>query len=112
MDMNTALAALLAKAKADYAAWWGAKANDAHVQKMIEEYNAGIRIEEGNTYYKVIIQSGSQNSVHSFVVKADTKKFRAGDVLKPASWKAPATNFARGNILEGNFDRIRWTGAL
>ena len=39
-------------------------------------------------------------------------KFKAGDILKAASWKAPATNFVRGNLFEKTFDRVRWTGVI
>ena len=108
MDMQSGLAAIIEKSKADYLAWWGDRVSDTYVQEMIKEYNDAIRIEEGNKYYKII----KQNSVHSFVVKKDGPKFRAGDILKPASWRAPAMNFARGNVLEGKIDCISWTGAL
>jgi hypothetical protein len=108
MDMQSGLAAIIEKSKADYVAWWGNRASEPHIQQMIADFNASIRIEEGNKYFKII----ERNSVHSFVVKKDSGKFRAGDILKPASWKAPATNFARGNVLDGTLDRIRWTGAL
>ena len=108
MDMQSGLAAIVEKSKADYVAWWGKRASEPHIQQMIADFNASIRIEEGSKYFKII----KQNSVHSFVVKKDGKKFRAGDILKPASWKAPAMNFARGNVLEGKLDCIRWTGAL
>ena len=92
---------------------------EIYKQKMIQDYNSrcnnadmqkefadGIEIREGKKYYKVI----GHRSVHSFIVKQDDVKFRKGDILKAASWAAPATNFARGNILE-DFE-IRWTGAL
>tara|TARA_S200002703_G_scaffold153239_1_gene154565 strand:- start:861 stop:1154 length:294 start_codon:yes stop_codon:yes gene_type:complete len=92
---------------------------EIYKQKMIQDYNSrcnnadmqkefanGIEIREGKKYYKVI----GHRSVHSFIVKQDDAKFRKGDILKAASWAAPATNFARGNILE-DFE-IRWTGAL
>ena len=108
MDMQSGLDALIEKSKADYLAWWGNRASEPHVQQMITDFDASIRIEEGNKYFKII----KQNSVHSFVVKKDGPKFRAGDILKPASWRAPAMNFARGNVLEGKLDCIRWTGAL
>ena len=88
-------------------------------QKMIQDYNSrcttkdmqkefaeSIEIREGKKYYKVT----SHRCVHSFIVKQDDAKFSKGDILKAASWAAPATNFARGNILE-DFE-IRWTGAL
>jgi len=92
---------------------------EIYKQKMIQDYNSrcnnadmqkefadGIEIREGKKYYKVI----GLRSVHSFIVKQDDAKFSKGDILKAASWAAPATNFARGNILE-DFE-IRWTGAL
>jgi hypothetical protein len=108
MDMQSGLAALVEKAKADYFNWNKNRASDPVVAKMIDAFNGSIRIEEGSKYYKVI----RENSVHSFVVKKDGGKFRVGDILKAASWRAPAMNFARGNVLEGTLDRIRWTGAL
>ena len=92
---------------------------EIYKQKMIQDYNSrcdnvdmqkefadGIEIREGKKYYKVI----GHRSVHGFIVKQDDAKFRKGDILKAASWAAPATNFARGNILE-DFE-IRWTGAM
>ena len=108
MDMQSGLTAIIEKSKADYLAWWGDRVSDTYVQEMIKEYNDAIRIEEGNKYFKIV----QRNSVHSFVVKKDGGKFRAGDILKPASWRAPAMYFARGNVLEGKLDCIRWTGAL
>ena len=51
-------------------------------------------------------------SVHSFIVATDSdSKFRRGDVLRPATWKAPAKNKARGNIFDGDFP-MQWTGPL
>lgn len=47
---------------------------------------------KGRKYVKVIYN----NSVHSFV------DMKSGDVLKPASWKAPAKK-ARGNIYDDNY---------
>jgi len=41
----------------------------------------------------------------------DYGKFKMGDILKPASWRAPAKNSARGNVLEGGY-AIQWTGPL
>jgi len=82
---------------------YNSRCNNAEMQK---EFADGIEIREGKKYYKVI----GLRSVHSFIVKQDDAKFRKGDILKAASWAAPATNFARGNILE-DFE-IRWTGAL
>jgi len=66
---------------------------------------------------KKFIKICERNSVHSFIVKEDMftpggqPRFKKGDVLKPASWRAPALNRARGNVLEGNYP-MKWTGPL
>lgn len=49
----------------------------------------------GKRYVRIVEDNGSQRSVHSFV---DTTN---GDVLKSATWKAPAKH-ARGNIYSPN----------
>ena len=91
---------------------------------MIEDYNSmsfndemkanfadGISVEYGRKYIKVIKTLGSQRMVWGFIVGVDNdKKFKLGDILKPAGWKAPARNAARGNILDGGY-AINWTGA-
>ena len=71
----------------------------------IQKFNDSLRVDAGKTYLKVI----KDGSVHSFIVKDDNGKFKAGDVLKAASWKAPAKNFARGNIITGELTQISWS---
>ena len=92
---------------------------------MIEDYNSmsfndemkanfadGISVEYGRKNIKVIKTLGSQRMVWGFIVGVDNdKKFKLGDILKPAGWKAPARNAARGNILDGGYP-INWTGPL
>ena len=90
------------------------------INASIEDYNIGTKLEsmkeefanswvvkEGPKYIKII----RQNAVHAFIVKKDFKHFKVGDVLKPASWAAPALNQPRGNVLEGNYPMC-WTGPL
>jgi len=81
--------------------------------EMIENYNAGLKVEENRRYWKITGSNGggSQVSVKGFIVKAGDKKFREGDMLKAAGWAAPARNFARGNVLDGRgVNEVRWTG--
>ena len=68
--------------------------------------------ETGRKYVKIIMSraNGTAESSHSWVVIGDQGKFKHGDILKSASWKSPAKNFARGNVLTGNFKHIRWAG--
>ena len=82
-------------------------------EEMTENYCKGLRVEENRRYWKITGTngSGSQVSVKGFIVKAGDKKFREGDMLKPAGWAAPARNFARGNVLDGTgVYNVRWTG--
>jgi hypothetical protein len=96
---------LVTDIKADYARW--SKNMTSYRQEMIDEFNARVRVTEGKKYYKVI----QGTSVWGFIVKEDGGKFRKGDILKAAGWNAPATNSARGNIIDGGYS-IQWTGPM
>ena len=80
--------------------------------EMTESYCNGLRVEENRRYWKITSgKFNGQRSVSGFIVKAGDKKFREGDMLKPAGWAAPARNFARGNVLDGTgVNEVRWTG--
>ena len=108
-EMQIALEKMFAVMKADYAAFMP-PAKGAIQQQMNEDYATSLRYEEGSKYIKVI--QGS--SVHSFILKKEDAKrgWKVGDILKAAGYNAPATNFTRGNVLEGDFGRVRWTGAM
>ena len=76
---------------------------------MKAEYADKFTITYGSKYIKI---SEERGSVLAFVVGVDTdKKFKKGDILKPAGYAAPARNGARGNVLDGGYP-IKWTGPL
>ena len=120
IDMNTEMVTLLENIKKDYCNWTGrcagAKGLNALTEinkSMIAEFNDGLTYKTGSKYIKIITGSaGGGSSVWGFVVNTDNdKKFKKGDILKPAGWAAPARNAARGNIIDGGYT-IRWTGPL
>lgn len=108
-DLEKAIHELLNVIKADYYRWTSRNGkqelNEINL-RMIDEFNAGLSYSEGKKYVKIV----KEGSVWGFIVKNDEGKFRAGDILKAASWAAPARNHARGNILEQNFEWVQWTG--
>jgi hypothetical protein len=70
-----------------------------HLTRLVPDL---YQVEGGKKYIKISkTDNGGEGSksVHSFIVTVDDprKGQRMGDVLKPASWKAPARH-ARGNI--------------
>ena len=78
---------------------------------MEERYCDGLGYDVNTKYIKVFSDAGGGKSVCCFVVITETdKKFRFGDILKPAGWRTPTRNFARGNILENDFRGVHWTG--
>ena len=76
-----------------------------------------VEFDMGSKFIKVIVghTGDTQRSSHSFIVVGEYKgaknTFKHGDILKSASWKAPAKNFARGNIMENSYGSISWAGA-
>ena len=80
------------------------------MNEMIEDYCNGLEVSEGSRYWKITSGRRNQRSVSGFIVKAGDKKFQEGDMLKAAGWAAPARNFARGNVLDGDLGGVRWTG--
>ena len=103
-DLQQGIQNLIDTMVEDYAAW--AKNMDWDDSTTLKFANK-FEITEGKKYIKII----SDRSVTAFVMKEDDKKFRKGDILKPAGWNPPARNAARGNVLEGNFP-MNWTGPL
>lgn len=75
----------------------------AEAQAMFNEHYEGryatlnppeVYIAGGRKYIKIAKRGGGSNSVWCFVRAED------GAILKAASWKAPALNFARGSIFD------------
>jgi hypothetical protein len=76
--------------------------------KMNEKYANSFEVKHGRKYIKIL----SNRSATAFIVGTDKdKKFKLGDILKPAGYAAPARNSARGNVLDGDYP-INWTGPL
>ena len=102
-DLHDGVQRYIEAIKADYA---GYSPMSAIREEMIREFNVAICYQIHRKFIKVI----TRGSVHSFIMLADDGKFKRGDILKAASWRGPAKNFARGNVLKP-LSNVRWTGA-
>lgn len=107
--MEEALDRLVKKINENYVAWWNATYPEGisdSASKMIEEFKDKIEIRYGKKYIKII----KQDSVWGFIVNDhNDKKFKYGDILKAATFNAPAKNKARGNIFDEEYS-VCWTG--
>ena len=110
-EMKEGMEMMLEHMRRDYVGWSRLGMRDISEEILSDSekrYCDGLHYTVGQKYIKVISESGS---VSGFIVNTENdKKFALGDILKPAGWRGPAKNFARGNILERNFSRLRWTG--
>ena len=104
--MKDAMNTLLETISRDFAEWHAR--GEYGSPSDYSEFFSNLSVEEGRKYLKVVKDTGNQKIVWGFIVKEDDNKFRKGDILKAASWSAPARNKARGNIFE-QYD-VRWTG--
>ena len=113
-NIEKGVEAMLDHMRNDYIGWSRSGGRDISEQILSDSekrYCEGLEVTEGSRYWKIISDKRNSRSVCGFIVKAGDKKFREGDMLKPAGWAAPARNFARGNVLDGTgFDNVRWTG--
>jgi hypothetical protein len=91
------LAAYAAHIVADYKAMYGGEM-PAHNPTF------EVTFQPGTKYTRVVTNNGNSRSAHSFL---DAE----GNIWKTATWRAPAKNFTRGNILTKDFTRVAWTGA-
>ena len=114
--LGEGLDTLVELAKEDYRKWSemsskfdGASHSRLKIKEdMIADYNRRISYSAGSKYVKVV----TGNSVWGGVVRVhNDKKFRFGDILKPAGWATPARNFSRGNVVDRDFRGVSWTGA-
>ncbi|MFA6198821.1 MAG: hypothetical protein WC679_00190 [Bacteroidales bacterium] len=79
--------------------------NGDQKNEFVEKFKKELTYKDSKLYVKV----SSNGSAYAFVVKEDGAKFKKGDILKPASWNAPAKNFARGNIFADGY-KVNWAG--
>ena len=111
-DLQEGMENMMSGAKADYERFHTSNGRKEIVpgsygDTQLKEYDSKTRVDIGRKFIKVV----QENSVFAFIVKEDNGKFKKGDVLKAAGYRAPAKNSARGNVLSGNY-YINWTGPL
>ena len=91
------------------------KLTDAKVRSLKAKTNRYEVWETGRSGFGLRVSASSYKSWFYFYRFEGKNRrrgdFKKGDVLKPASWAAPALNQPRGNVLEGNYP-IQWTGPL
>ena len=113
VTLEDGIKTLIESAITDYKKRYGDGLNTDIGKKMVGDFINGFVVKSGQKYVKIMSGNGGTvgGSCWGFIVKEDTPKFKKGDILKPAGWNKPATNAARGNVLDGNYE-IHWTGPV
>ena len=100
-DMDMALTEYADHLKADYISW----SNNNNFGMYDVTFNRGQK------FIKVVMKNNPGSlSAHSFVCIKAHDQWQVGDILKAASWAAPAKNFVRGNVLRQDLKNTRWAG--
>ena len=86
---------------------WEERAARAKFTHVTRTYSYEI----GRKYAHIIQGDSNSCSSHSWVVIGDDNKFKIGDILKSATWKSPARNYERGNVITGDWNAIDCYGA-
>ena len=109
-DMDSALQDYADFLKAEYVSRGASWAKSGFDRQLVVEFDKGSKFIKVIVGYSTDGVRDPSRSSHSFIVlKSD--KFQYGDILKSASWRAPAKNFARGNVLKKDYGTISWCGA-
>ena len=116
LTMNQAIIKMVGVMKSDYHRFWLDSTTVAEkgvlsefAKDQLDKFHDSIEIHTGKKYIK-IVRNDNQKTVWGFIVNTDNdKKFKRGDILKPAGWAAPARNKARGNVFE-DLSWVQWTG--
>ena len=116
-DFDTALEELKLAICASYNGWYGRVNDNAGNAPDKEPHNGWWTPERitfkksSGKYSKVFTPDhGDRQQIWGFIVTDQNHpKFKYGDLLKAATYKAPATNHARGNLFTG-YSGVEWTG--
>jgi len=99
-DMDMALTEYMDIIKADWSRW--------RQISGLSENNLNVFIKPGSKFFKICVEG---SGVHSFICRKAHGIWQIGDVLKAATYNAPAKNFKRGNILKQEYSgRVSWSG--
>ena len=102
-DFDSALNTLIENIHKDYQGW----SNNVEYSSGVEKVDITLNV--GRKFVKII----RDTSVWGFVAKADGIHkgipMKIGDVLKAATWNAPAKH-TRGNIFDNDQNYFSWTG--
>lgn len=108
--MNTQIEALIIHLNTQYKNYLlKSKLSQEQIENLIKNHD--FSFVEGKTYTKILSNSYRNKSAYCFIVNEDNQKFKKGDILKAASWNAPAKNKARGNIYNpASYNHFDWAG--
>ena len=109
-NLYEGIANMMAGAKEDYknmSTANGKRELAGYSKEQVDNWENLWKVDTGKKYIRVV----RENGVFCFIVREDSGKFKKGDILKAAGYRAPARNSARGNVLTGNY-AIQWTGPL